>query len=219
MLHLVPKTPAPSYLDAFSKSHEDLTPLQEPYKHKFFCDFQEVSAKLFSFLARNPRHNLSCSLLLDLQDIFVSEGDDETQGDHLTPMLVCEFPSIDGNMLYDLVYGDEYLHGVLMVRFYLDILESIFLFCEEKNARGLILTIDDSCNEAIEIYRNFISSETQVSTEKGTQTQIVISTNHLAYDDLIDFIEKIDHDFHQTLWRHQKDNPSMRHYLKSFAVS
>jgi hypothetical protein len=84
---------------------------------------------------------------------------------------------------------------------------------------GLILTVDDSCNEAIEIYRNFITSETQVSTEKGIQTQIVISTNQVAYDDLIDFIEKIDHDFHQTLWRHQKENPSMRRYLKSFAVS
>lgn len=211
MLHLVPNPPL--------SSSSVLPGQEEPHNQQFLSDFQEVSPKLFSFYAQDARDGLRGSLLLDMQDIFVSEDEENPEEDHLAPMLVGNFPVVDGQILYNKVLGDEYLQGILMVRFYLNLLESLFLFCEEQNANGLILNVDDNCLDAIEIYRNFIATETQTMTAKGEQTQIVIPTDVETYDELIDFIEKINQDFRQTLWRNQKENPIMRHYLKTYSLT
>lgn len=209
MLYLVPKIP--------SSPQQDTPPQNE--EQRFMSDFQEVSPKLFSFYAQNASHDLRCSLLLEIQDVFALEEEGYPQEDGLAPMLVGDFPAIDEQRLFDKVHGDEYLQGIFIIRFYLNILESLLLFCEEQDAIGLMLTVDENCLDAMEIYREFIATETQVFTDKGAQTQIMISTSAETYDALLDFIDRVDQDFCQTLWRNQRENPIIRRYLKFHAVS
>lgn len=39
-----------------------------------------------------------------------------------------------------------------------------------------------------------------------------------AYDELIEFIDELEQDFQQSLWRDQKSDPIIRQYLKSQAL-
>ncbi len=219
MLHLVPKASAISLSRTLSQAHKSYQESTLTPKHPFLSDFQEVAPNLFSFYANDTRHDLRHFLLLDIQDIFTPEEAPTLEEDSLVPMLVCDFPAIDGQMLYEKVHGNEYLQGALMTRFYLNILESLLLLCGQWNVCGLILTVDDHCLDAIEVYRKFIVTEAHVFTEKGEQTQVVISTNAKTYDELVDFMEKVEQDFRQTLWRTQKEDLTIRQYLKSHALS
>jgi hypothetical protein len=55
-------------------------------------------------------------------------------------------------------------------------------------------------------------------TAQGEKTEIVISSDVCIYDDLLDFMDKVRHEFLQTLWRDQKVNGAYRAYLKSQAM-
>lgn len=218
MLLLVPKIKTPSKPEVLTQRQQGFQEQKEPYKPQFLVNFQEISANLFNFYAQDTLHDLSCSFSLDIQDIFVQK-DLGYEDDYLIPMVVCNFPAIDGQMLHEKVFGNEYLQGILLVRFYLSILESLFLFCDNQDAYGLVLTVDENALSVIEVFRPFLLSEHQVMTEKGKQTEGLISTNVEAYDDLLDLIDKIDQDFRQTLWRDQRENQAIREYLKNHALS
>ncbi|MBX9804439.1 MAG: hypothetical protein K2Y18_01650 [Alphaproteobacteria bacterium] len=218
MLHLVPKTLLPFHLDAFSQKHDWFSKTQEPLFAKFLSDFHEASQNLFSFQAHNARYDLHCSTLLELQVILITEDEVEFQCDSLIPMLVGDFPMIDEQKLHDKVFGDEYLQKTLMTQFYLNVLESLLLACEEKKASGLILTVDDRCHPAVEVFRNHMKTETEVCSEQGNQTQITILASQDTYEKLSHFMEKIDHEFCRTLWRNHGGNPILRQHLKYHAV-
>lgn len=100
-----------------------------------------------------------------------------------------------------------------MYRFQLKILDQILLFCDEKDAVNLTLSISDSDLDYLEIYRRFFTSEEKVITARGEQTQIVIPTDIETYDGVLDFIDEIDKSFRQSLWHGQKINPAFRKYL------
>jgi hypothetical protein len=219
MLYLVSKTQPASHSNVSSQKSAGTHHPIEPYKQRFLSDFQEQSANLFSFYAQDARYDLRCSLLLDIQDVLAPEGYKYAQEDGLIPMVVGDFPSVNGELLYEKAFGNEYIQEILMSRFYLNVLESLFLYCEEMNASGLMLTFNDHNLSIIEIYRPFIISEVQAATDKGVQTQIIISTDIQTYDDLVDHIEKVNQNFRQTLWRKQWGNPVIREYLKTYALT
>jgi hypothetical protein len=129
------------------------------------------------------------------------------------PVITCDFPHIDVQKLQEKVLGDQYLQGILMFQFQLRILEQLFLFCEGKDAVNLILTIHDADLDYLEIYRRFVISEEEIITERGEQTEIVISTDIETYDEVLDFMDRVDRDLRRTLWRGQKVNPAFQKYL------
>ena len=186
---------------------------------RFLSHFQEVSPKLFSFYAQDARYDLRCSLLLDIQHILISDDNTYAPEEYLIPMVICDFPIIDGLLLHKKAFENEYIQGILMTRFYLNILESLFLLCETVNTNGLVLTVNDHNHEAIEVYQNFIFSESEIVTVKGEQTQVMMSTDKETYQALTDHIEYVNQEFRHTLWRKQWGNPILREYLKSYALS
>jgi hypothetical protein len=216
MVDLVPETLFPPD-DLFDRQQGHLEK-KEFCKHEFFANFQEISPNLFTFHAQDPLRSLSCSFPLDIQNVCLQEG--LQYEDHcLVPMAVCNFPAIDGQILHEKVFGNEYLQGMVLVRFHLNILESLFLFCDAQGAEGLVLTVDDTALSVLDIFQPFLVSERQVTTEKENQVQVIISTNLEAYDELMDLIDKMDQDFRETLWRDQGQSPAIRAYLKKYAFS
>lgn len=62
---------------------------------------------------------------------------------------------LEAQKLPEKAFGNEYIQEMLTARFYLNMLESLLVFCQATNANGLALTVDDSNLDALEIYRNF----------------------------------------------------------------
>jgi hypothetical protein len=219
MLYLVPKTASSHQPKGYSQSTENQPNSENLYKQRFLSNFQEISSKLFAFYAQDARYDLRCSLLLDTQNMLICDDNTHDSEEHLIPMVICDFPAIDSLLLHEKAFENEYIQGILMTRFYLNILESLFLFCKAINANGLFFTVGDYNPQVIETYQPFVSCESQISSVKGEQTQIMISTDNEAYHALTDYIEKVNQDFRHTLWRKQWGNPTLREYLKSYALS
>jgi hypothetical protein len=187
----------------------------------FLVHIQEFSPNLHVFMAKDYTHELLCRMTLEVKEVFVSVGEDGEGGGHLAPVVACSFPSISLQKLNEKTSFDGYLQELLMGQFQLKILECLLLFCEQEGAANLILTLNDTVIDAdpdyLKFYRRFLVSEEQVTTSRGEETQIMIPTDADTYDNVIDFMDKIDREFRCALWRGQSINSAFREYLKSNA--
>lgn len=214
MFHITPKLPTASNSNIMSGCAQ-IDPASWP--DHFHFGFREISPRLFSFKSEDPDHDLKCAFLVEIQEVFDPGDERILETDSLTPMAICNFPPVDEYDLYDRVRGDEFLHGMLLIQFYLKVLDALITLCADKGANGLILRIPDL--DVVEIYRPFIVAEMEVLMETREYTQIVVSTQIETYDDLIEAMDEIKQDFYQTLWNQQKVNPTIRQYLKSCLVA
>jgi hypothetical protein len=187
----------------------------------FLVHTQEFSPNLHVFRAKDYTHQLLCEMTLEVKEIFVSLEEEGEGGGYLVPVVACSFPPISLQKLNEKTSFDGYLQELLMGQFQLKVLEQLLLFCEQKDAANLMLTLNDPVNEAdldyLKFYRRFLVSEEQVTTPRGEETQIMIPTDVDTYDQVIDFMDKIDREFRCALWRGQSINPAFREYLKSTA--
>lgn len=220
MLRLISKDSHRLSQDVLSQGLETkLATLKSSPQHSFLYDFQEFSPNLYVFRAKDLYHELACEMTLERQESFAYSDEASEEEDYLIPIMSCNFPSINVQRFNEKVCWDQYLQGILMFQFQLKILEQLFLFCEDKDAVNLILTFNDADLDYLEVYRRFFISEEQVMTARGEQTEIVIPTDVETYDELVDFMDKVDRDFRRTLWRDQKVNSAFREYLKRYSLS
>ena len=184
----------------------------------FLVHIQEFSPNLHIFMAKDYTHELLCEMTVEIKEAFVSLEEDSEGGGHLAPVVACSFPSISLQKLNEKTSFDGYLQELLMGQFQLKILESLLLFCEREDAASLILTLNDTINDAdldyLKFYRRFLVSEEQVTTSRGEETQIVIPTDVDTHENVIDFMDKINREFRCALWRGQSVNTAFRDYLK-----
>lgn len=181
----------------------------------FLVDFQEFSRNLHVFRAIDRNHELCCEMVLEVTENLISEEAED--GAYLASIVACSFPSINLQKLNEKIDFDSYLQGILMFQFQLKILEQLFLFCEQKDAVRLILTIPDANLDYLEIYSRFFVSQEQVITPRGERTRVVIPTDVHTYDEIVAFMDELDKDFRKILWRGQRASPAFRDYLKSNA--
>jgi len=185
--------------------------------HSFLWDFQEISSGIYIARFQDTFHELSCEFTLELKESFVP-SEDETEESFIQPVLVGNFPSIDIQRFQQKILWDEYLQGMILIKFQLKILEKLLLFCEDKKAPYLFLTFNEANQDYLEIYQCFIISEEENLSTDGELTEITIPSDVSVYDDLIDLTNEVDHKFRKTLWGEQRVNPTFRHYLKSHAI-
>ncbi len=190
-----------------------------PPQDPFLIHSRQIAHNLYTFSAHDSGHGLFCEMNVEIKESYTYSQEAGEERKYLVPMAFCNFPNIDTQRLNKKVCWDEYLQGSIMVQFQLKILEQLLLFCDEKDATHLILTINDVNDDYIEIYRPFALSEEQVITTEGEQTEIVISIDVETYDEAVDFMDKFDMDFQKTLWFHQKANPIFRKYLIDHSLS
>jgi len=188
----------------------------------FLVHTQEFSPNLHVFRAKDYTHQLLCEMTLEVKEVFVSLEEEGEGVGYLTPVVACSFPPISLQKLNEKTSFDGYLQELLMGQFQLKVLEQLLLFCEQKDAANLMLTLNDPVNEAdldyLKFYRRFLVSEDQVTTPRGEETQIMIPTDVGTYDQVIDFMDKIDREFRCALWRGQSINPAFRAYLKTTSL-
>lgn len=214
MLKMIVNNSEASHPKASSQGLETKpTHLKPSSQDPFLFDFQETSENLYTFIAQDHVHKLTFEMNLERKEVFAYSDEEGGGEDHLVPVIVCDFPHIDIQKLQEKVLGDQYLQGILMFQFQLKVLEQLLLFCEDKNATHFILNFNEAELDYLEIYRRFAISEEEIISERGEQTEIVISTDVETYDEVIDFMDDVDKKFRQTLWREQKANPAFQKYL------
>jgi hypothetical protein len=162
----------------------------------------------YTMAAHDFSHYLSCELPLEIRTSF----DESDFGD-----VVCHFPIIEEKYLEALVWEDKSLLDMIMVQFYLKILEQLFVFCLNHNALKLVIHIDPNGATNLNIYNKFVVDIDQILTHKGRKEAFVIPTDLATYGKLIDYIEQVGTDFRHSML--QDNNPIVQQYLKfaSFA--
>lgn len=218
MLRLVSQIPQPLY-NAQAQPGESgcaVVKNNNSYAHPaLVVDIKEITTELYTANFYDMLHALNCEIILEKRSRFAHIDDHYEEGKSIETFLVCNFPQIDTQRLGSLICCDEYLQAMLIIQFQLNILEQMLLFCEEQGATYLTLNFNDSSLDYLEIYQNFIISQEEIITSQGEQTEIVIPSDVCTYDDLLDFMDNVKHEFLQTLWRDQKVNGAYRTYLKS----
>ena len=195
------------------------TPQTSPLQKTFLADFQPFSKNLYVFRAQDFDHQLVCEMTLELKEAMTWSGEEGDEEECLMPILSCNFPRIDTRRFNEKVFWDEYLQGMLMVQFQLKVLEQLFLFCEEKGAVNLMLTFNETNLDYLEIFQRFIVSEEQVSVAAEELTIVGIPTHVENYDAVVDFMDDLDKNLYQTMWRDQKINATFRNYLIEHSLS
>jgi hypothetical protein len=175
-----------------------------PSNAGFTAEVRKRGFDLYEMNLQDPFHSLECELILDI----------EKNGNEMT--VVCHFPSIL-NESHRLLDEDETLYGIIMVQFQMKVLEQLFMFCTNHNASRLSIYMDDDQAEGFGVYQDFLTHCDETLTENGEQTEMVISTDQKAFDKWRSFMTKTNLEFEQGLWREQRFNPAIRHYLKSRA--
>lgn len=198
-------------------SQEDLETPPPAFNDSFLVDIQEFSPNLHVFRATDRNHDLRCEMILEVTESLISLDEEVEEDAYLAPVVACVFPTINIQKLHEITGFDSYLQGILIFQFQLKILGQLLLFCEERDAVHLALIINDTDLNYLEIYSRFFISEERITTSRGEQIQIVIPTDVHTYDEIIDFMDKLDKDFRKILWRGQNTNSAFREYLKSNA--
>jgi hypothetical protein len=187
-------------------------------KETLLFDCREISSNLYIFMARDLDHELACEMTLELTEGFAPAADGIHEEDYIVPILTCNSLSIDVSRFNEKVCWDAYLQAMLLLQFQLKILEELLLFCEEKDVVTIMLTLNDTEEDDIEVFQRFSLSSERVITPNGEQAKIVIQAGTKTYDSIIDFIDEINRNFHQALWRNQKTNAAFRNYIKGHSL-
>jgi hypothetical protein len=219
MLKLIVNNAVPLFRGLASKrSITEVAGSSTSVKTSPLFDCREIGENLYAFRGVDIVHNLALETTLEIKKSLTYSNTSEADCSFRS-IISCQCPAIDTHRLDEIINGDEYLQGILVVLFQLRSLEELLLLCENKDVSSLHMNFNDINSDYLEIYRRFIVSEQEIITPEGEKTEVMISADLETYDALIDFMYELNQDFCQTLWRYQKANPAFRKYLKSHSLS
>ncbi len=166
---------------------------------------------LYSLAACDPSHHLNCELLLET---LANEQENEYENSLEPKIVICHYPIIPDDDLNHYVWEDETLLGITLIQFQMKLMEQLLLFCTNHNASQLKIYADDGQEETLGIYREYLYANGSNLDRSGDNAQIIMPMCQQVSQDWLSFMNKVTLDFRQTLWRDQRTNPAIRHYLK-----
>ena len=173
---------------------------------------------VYTMAAEDPAHFLACELVLEIQEERSGSGETTPEGLG-SKNVVCHYPKIADGRLKEFVWEDPTLYEILMAVFRMKIMQQLLSFCATHHASHLIVFADSAREDELEIYRDFLIHQGQTIALKGEKAGLIVQINQETLDDWIGFMEGVIIKFRQTLWRDQKANPAIQHYLKSRDLS
>jgi hypothetical protein len=159
---------------------------------------------LYSMTVQDPTHFLNCELIIEIE---ASKHNDSLN------TVICHFPQILDEDLFNFVEEDEILLGIIMIQFQMKILTHLLNFCMTHYATNLIIYPDDTYNDYLGIYREFLSVDGH-AYEKDAHAEVELPINQQIIDDWASFMDHINLKFRQSLWRDQRRNQAIKNYLK-----
>jgi hypothetical protein len=168
----------------------------------FGAKTQLMGLSSYTMIARDVSHYLSCALTLEVQ---ASDDESEFGG------VICHFPVIQEQYLEAFVWEDELLVNMVMMQFYLKILERLFIFCSNHNALKLIIHANAHEAKKLSVYEKFAIHTEEIISHHGRTKTLAIQVNTDTYSQLIDDMEKTADDFREIL---EDDDPVIQQYAK-----
>lgn len=168
----------------------------------FVAKAQLMRLSSYTMIARDVSHYLSCTFTLEIQ----TSDDESAFGD-----VICHFPVIQEEYLAALVWEDELLVNMIMIQFYLKILERLFVFCANHNALRLVIHANAREATKLIIYEKFAVKTEETVTHHGRTKTLVIRADTDTYSQLIEDMAQIGDDFRQML---EDDDPVVQQYAK-----
>lgn len=219
MLRLISKA-APSSQSRIFRAINEKPSVQfnDSSQESFLFNIHEISQNLYKMRFHDLSHQLYCEITVELKSSLMYGDEPYEEDGTLEVVIAGDFPAISLQGLNQIIHGNEYLQGMILIKFQLKILEQLLLFAENKDASYLFLNFNEANLDYVEIYQRFIISQESILLARGEQIEIVMPTDVGTYDELIEFMDELEQDFQQSLWRDQKSDPIIRKYLKSQAL-
>lgn len=208
------KDGAAVYLPPVTPFIEDILPKANKNRPpSFTAEVQVKGDSLYVMSARDLSHYLTCDLVLEVQ-----ENDSKQDGSRDVDC-VCHFPRITDEKLKQFIWEDATLYEILMGVFKMNLMEQLLLFCVTHHASNLVIFADDEQRDGLGIYLDFQNYQGITPAPNVEKTGMVIPIGTETFDAWVDFMEGVTIKFRQTLWRAQRTNPAIYHYLKSRPLS
>jgi hypothetical protein len=213
--------PAPSLIQDTSP-RDNKTKANKNRLPSFKMEIHRKGHNLYTMIAQDLSHFLECELILEIKE-NVSEREepehDKAQEVIKSRDVICHFPKLASEQFRKFVWHDVALHRILRVMFEMKIMKQLLAFCATHHASNLVIFSDDEQADGLEIYRDFLTYKDWTFTPIGEKREVIIPADRETLDDWNDFMEVIALRFRQTLWREQKTNPAIQHYLQSRPLS
>ena len=191
---------APFIQDILPKANKNRRP-------SFRAEVHGKGANLYVMEAQDLAHFLVCELVLEIQE---SEATMKCSKD-----VICHFPKIADEQFRKFVWDDSTLYEILMGVFQMKIMEQLLAFCVTHHAANLVIFADDDQANELGIYRDFLSHQNPTVVPKGERSEMIIPADPKTFDAWLEFMEDMTVKFRQTLWKGQKTNPAIQHYLRT----
>lgn len=191
---------APFIKDILSKANKNRRP-------SFRAEVHVKGPNLYVMEAQDLAHFLVCELVLEIQENEATMKDSRD--------IICHFPKIADEQFRKFVWEDNTLYEILMGVFQMKIMEQLLAFCATHHAANLVIFADDDHTNKLGIYRGFLAHKNPTITPKNEKTEITIPADQKTFDAWLEFMEDMIIRFRQTLWRDQKTNPAIQHYLRA----
>jgi hypothetical protein len=185
-------------------------PQQEPVipilRTPFAAIVRLSGPNLYIMQVQDTAHYLNCDLTLEIEE-SPHKGEPKT--------VVCHFPEILDEQLNTFIWEDETLYAIVLIQFQMKLMKELLIFCKNHHVSRLVIYPDDAQTEDFGIFQDFLIVEDLKCDEEDDKTKMVIPTTPETYDNWIEFMYEANLRFQQTLWRNQRKNPAIRHYLIS----
>ena len=156
----------------------------------------------YTMHVRDISHYLSCALTLEVQE----SSDESAFGE-----VVCHFPVIQEEYLEAFLWEDALLINMIMIQFYLKILERLFTFCANHNALKLVIHANAREAKKMDIYKTFTVHTDEMLSHHGRTKILHIPTNTATYDKVIQCMAEVGENFREML---EEDDPIVQQYAK-----
>jgi hypothetical protein len=188
----------------------------------FTAEIRETEDNVYIMTAQEPKHFLACNFTLEIQGNACEVKTKKTKAAKEKLKLkevICHFPSIADDQLKEMVWQDDTLYSLIMILFQIKVMQQLLSFCAAHHAANLVIFVDCDQADDLEIYGSFLVYREQATTPHEGKTEMVIAANPKTVGEWRDFMEITTLRLRQILWREQKTNPAIQHYLKSYGLS
>ena len=130
------------------------------------------------------------------------------------PVMVCELLALDMATFDQKTMGEGFLYKGLVTQYYLRMLERLLQFCQDRDARTLMMVFKGKGIVFSGIYTPYSIYSREVKTRKGKEMHLAIRVMPETLDSVLENLYSLEQQIRQRLWKFQRYNPVFRKYLK-----